>query len=129
MTASEEYVWAKAVTPTETTAANVIDSWAEGPLAPSWFFFLAGGVLWDLEFMLQYISRTAYGCNEDEKQTEHWASVFFVFFSFYAALSFYKLPLSFSSALCIWFALDIFLDKLAVTLSTVLLAAVHKWGN
>lgn len=113
MTASEEYVWAKAVSPTEATAAHVIDSWAEGPLAPSWFLFLAGGVLWDLEFMLQYISRTAYGCNEDEKQTEHWASVFL---SFYAALSFYKLPLSFSSAPCVWFTLDICLEKQGVTL-------------
>lgn len=98
----------------------------QGPLAPSWFLFLAGGVLWDLEFMLQYISRTAYGCNEDEKQTEHWASVFL---SFYAALSFYKLPLSFSSAPCIWFTLDICLEKQGVTLSTVLLAVVPKWRN
>lgn len=32
--------------------------------------FFTRGVLWDLEFMLQYISRIAYGSNVDEKQTQ-----------------------------------------------------------
>lgn len=39
-------------------------------------FVLARDVPGDLKFMLQYISRTAYGCNEDEKQTEHRASFY-----------------------------------------------------
>lgn len=74
VTASQAYVFAKVVSATETHLLQhrlgVIDNQAKGPLAPSWFSFTTGGVLWDLEFMLQYISRTAYGCNEDEKQTE-----------------------------------------------------------
>lgn len=74
VTASQAYVCAKAVSATETHLLQhrlgVIDSHAKGPLAPSWFSFSTRGVLWDLEFMLQYISRTAYDCNEDEKKTE-----------------------------------------------------------
>lgn len=72
-TASLAYVCAKVVSATETHVLQTGCDWQPGQRAFGSFliFFLTRGVPWDLEFMLQYISRAAYGCNEDGKQTEH----------------------------------------------------------
>lgn len=86
MTANQAYVCAKVVLQLRLIYCGM---WSTAGPKGHWllpYFLFTRGVLRDLEFMLQYIYRTAYGINEDKRQTEHHASL--------CCLEFYKLSLT-----------------------------------
>lgn len=121
VTASQAYVCAKVVSATETHVlqhrVDVIDSWAKGPLAPSWFSFsleVSSGT-WNSCYSISAEQLMAVMRMKSKLNTEP-------VFLFYAAMSF-----SCSSSPCVWFTLDISW-KTATTL-TNLLASAHKRDN